>query len=265
MRSGHPLLTTVVVCIYFYMLLPLFVVVLFSFSDRSFFVFPPTGFSLQWYERAWSSGGFVQPAIRSIALALLATFIAGILAVPASLGLRRMSRSRLAQVLEFVILSPLIVPALIIGIALLHFYISFGLIDTFSGLLLAHVILVLPFMFRSVVVSIHDLNPAHLEASEMLGAPPLTTFRRVVLPTLVPGIVAGGVFAFIVSLDHFTISLFITQSKQTTLPVAIYKYLYDVNDPVVAAVSTALVMFGLVLALLMQRAGWLKHLSHSGG
>jgi putative spermidine/putrescine transport system permease protein len=249
------------VVVYLFLVLPLMVVVVFSFSERSYFTVPPSGLSLRWYQRAWESGLFLGPALRSLALAVIATAVAAALSVPAALGLRRMRNGRLRAAFEFVFLSPLIVPALIIGIALLYAFNRVGLLDTFTALVAAHTLIVFPFMFRAVLTSVLGLKTSLLEASEILGASPAMTMRRVILPALVPGIVAGAIFSFIVSLDQFTVSLFVTQSEQIVLPVAIYKYLFDVNDPVAAAVSTVLVVFGLLAAFVIDRLGWLRHLS----
>jgi len=246
------------ILVFIFMLIPLFVIVLFSFSDRSFFVFPPRGFSLQWYVRAWESGYFLVPALRSFGVAFLATGAASAIAIAAALSLRRQKGSRLAYALEFMFLSPLVIPHLILGIALLHYFNPPRLIDTFAGLLLAHIVLIFPFLFRTILTSVHELHPQLEEASEILGATPFTTFRRIIFPALVPGIVAGAILAFIVSFDQFTVSLLITQREQITLPVAIYKYLYDVNDPVAAAVSTVLVVVGFTVTLIVQRLGWMK-------
>ena len=141
---------------------------------------------------------------------------------------------------------------------------SENLIDTLSALVVSHTLLVFPFMFRAILVSAMEIKPHLEEASEILGAPPLRTFFSVVLPSLAPGITSGAIFAFIVSFDQFTISLFVTQSEQVTLPVALYRYVYDVNDPVAAAVSSSLVLFGLVFAIVLQKAGLLKHVGGRG-
>jgi len=256
--------TGIVVLIYAFLLAPLVVVILFSFSAKSFFTFPPTGFSLRWYTAAWELGTFTAPMIRSIVLALSATFCSTVLAVPAVLALRRLSSSKVAKVVEFYLLTPLVVPSLIIGIALLYYFLKLDLIDTFAALLTAHTLLVFPFMLRAILVSAQDIKKHLEEASEILGAGPWRTFRSVVLPGLLPGIVSGAIFAFIVSFDQFTVSLFVTQSEQTTLPVALYKYVYDVNDPVAAAVSSALVIFGLFLAVCLQKTGLLDHAGGRG-
>ncbi|NLC35404.1 MAG: ABC transporter permease [Alcaligenaceae bacterium] len=250
--------------VYLFLLLPMLVVVLFSFSEKSYFTFPPEGFSLKWYSAAWESGQFGGPAIRSLVLAGLSTLIATALAIPSALAIRRLSPGPLRNSIEFLMLSPLIVPALIIGIALLYAFNRFYMLDTFAALLISHVLIVFPFMFRALLTSALGLSQALLDASEMLGAEPRQTFREVVLPALVPGIVSGAIFSIIISLDQFTVSLFVTQSEQIVLPVAIYKYLYDVNDPVVAAVSTVLVVFGLLVAFIIDRMGWLKHLGSAG-
>jgi len=160
--------------------------------------------------------------------------------------------------------SPLIVPSLIIGNALLYMFNRFGMIDTFGALVLGHAIIVLPYMFRSIYTSVLALRQSLVEASEILGAGPRMTFTQVVLPALFPGMISGAIFSFIISLDQFTVSLFITQSEQVVLPVAIYKYLSDMHDPVTAAVSTVLVAFGLLLAFVIDRLGWLRHLSSGG-
>lgn len=258
MRSPSLFIRIASALVFGFTLIPLFVIVLFSFSDRSFFAFPPRGFSFQWYVRAWESGYFLVPALRSFGVAAIATFIASAVAIAAALSLRQLKGSRLAKTLEFIFLTPLIIPHLILGIALLHYFNPPRLIDTFIGLLLAHIVLIFPFLFRTILTSVHDLNPQLEEASDILGASPSTTFRRVIFPALVPGIVAGGILAFIVSFDQFTVSLLITQRDQITLPVAIYKYLYDTNDPVAAAVSTVLVVAGFTITLLIQRLGWMR-------
>jgi putative spermidine/putrescine transport system permease protein len=263
---GWRLARTVAACgVGAFLMLPLAVVVMFSFSERSFFSFPPSGWSLKWYVAAWRSGLFVEPAVRSLVLAFLATVLAVALALPAALGVRKLAAGRLRAAIEFACLSPLVVPALIIGIALLYAFNRIALLDTFAGLLASHVLIVFPFMFRALLTSVLALRPELLEASEVLGAAPAMTLRKVILPALVPGMVAGAIFAVIVSLDQFTVSLFVTQSEQIVLPVALYKYLFDVNDPVAAAVSTVLVLFGLGAAVLIDRLGWLRHLGGSAG
>ena len=263
-RRRSPLFLACVSLIYAFLLAPLIIVVLFSFSNKSYFTVPPTEFSLRWYERAWELGTFGGPMLRSVLLAIGATILAGAFAVPAALAVRRLRHMKLARVIEFVLLTPLVVPALIIGIALLYFFLRFDLIDTLPALVIAHTLLVFPFMFRSVLVSALEIKPHFEEASEILGATPLRTFFSVILPGLAPGITSGAIFAFIVSFDQFTVSLFVTQSEQVTLPVALYRYVYDVNDPVAAAVSSSLVLFGLVFAVILQKAGLLKYVGGRG-
>lgn len=257
-------LAVVVFVLYAYIVSPLLIVVYFSFSSRSFFEFPPDGFSLRWYVEAWETGLFLGPAVRSIVVAVVATALAAAVTVPAAMAVRH-ARGRGAALLEFVFLSPLIVPGLIFGIALLYFFTRMSLIDTRTGLIAAHTVLVIPFMFRSVLVAVRDLDDSQLEASLVLGATQSTTFRRVTLPQLKPGIIAGAIFAFIVSFDQFTLSLFVVRNRELTLPIALYQYLHDVNDPVTAAVGSVLVGVGLIVTMLLHRFGLLKHLSARSG
>lgn len=262
MRNPYRTLSNAVaILVYVFLILPLLVVVLFSFSERSYFSFPPAGFSLRWYQAAWESGQFLVPALRSLWLALAATALAAALSIPAALAFRKIAPGKLRSALEFFLLTPLIVPALIIGIALLYAFNRLQMLDTFGALLAAHAVIVFPFMFRAVLTSVLGLRQSLIDASEILGASPAYTLRKVILPALIPGIASGAIFSFIISLDQFTVSLFVTQSEQIVLPVAIYKYLFDVNDPVAAAVSTVLVVFGLLIAFVIDRLGWLRHLS----
>lgn len=262
LSPGKLMLGAAVGAIYAYMTIPMAVVVLFSFSDKSYFIFPPHGFSLRWYIAALDTNQFVQPALLSLLIAVLATLIAAAFSIPAALALRKSRNSAWATAIEFLLLSPLLIPHLIVGIALLYFFARIHAVDTFGGLLAAHTLIVYPFMFRSVLTSALDLKPQFEEASEILGATPYQTYMRIIFPALRPGISAGAIFAFITSFDQFTLNLFVTQSERVTLPVALYKYMYDVNDPVTAAVSTALIAIGLLIAFAAQRAGWLNYLGN---
>lgn len=119
--------------VYTFMLTPLVIIVLFSFGERSYFEFPPSGLSFKWYVRAWESGAFLMPAVRSFTIGIFATAISAILALSAGMGMRSMRSFRSVRLLELIFLSPLIVPHLILGIALLHFFNPVGLIDTYTG------------------------------------------------------------------------------------------------------------------------------------
>jgi putative spermidine/putrescine transport system permease protein len=156
-------------------------------------------------------------------------------------------------VLEALFLAPLVVPSLIIGVALLYFFSTIGFIDSFQRLVLAHLILTVPYTIRSISATLYGLDPSYEEASRVMGAGTLRTFRKVLLPMLRPGIVVAALFAFIVSFDNFNASIFLISGNTVTLPVRIFTYLGFQFDPSIAAISTVLLVATVVVLAIAER------------
>ena len=246
-----------------FILLPLVAVVYVSFSPKSFLIFPPAGFSLRWYANIGHNAVFLTSFARSLAVGVLVTMLAGALALPAALALSR-GRFRGRDAILTLLLAPLLLPTLVFALALLTFFSRLHLQDTLPGLVLAHTVVCLPYFLRSALVGLTSLDPSLAEASDILGATPWRTFRHVVLPLIRPSLLAGTIFAFIISFDQFTVSLFVVSYKQVTLPIALFNYLTQTSDPTVAAVSTLLVLFGLAASLLVHKLIGLDNLFDSG-
>ena len=203
---------------------------------------PPEGYSTQWFGAVLNNKSFVAGFLLSVQVAVAATAIGLTLAVPASLAVvRRRFWGRGA--VSTLLLMPLIVPGVVLGTSIYVFHIEaeiatgLPLLGTTLGLVTAHALIVIPWASRLVIASLAGFDPSIEEAAQNLGAPPWTTFRRVTLPAIRPGIVAGALFGFVISFGNLELSLFLVGAGRTTLPIAILQYLEWKIDPTVAAVS----------------------------
>ena len=237
---------------YAILLLPLLIVVVISFTSGAGVDFPPPGYSLRWFEYIAQRPEFVSGTLNSLVLAVVATVLALVLGVLASFGLVRY-RFRGKGVVEALFLAPLVVPSLIIGVSLLYFFSLLGFTDAFQRLVLAHLILTVPYTIRSVSATLYGLDPSYEEASRVMGAGSLRTFRKVVLPMIRPGIVVACLFAFIVSFDNFNLSIFLIDGNTVTLPVRIFTYLNFQFDPSIAAISTVLLVATVAVLAIAER------------
>ncbi len=228
---------------------PIAIVVVVAFTPSEFVTFPPPGLSLRWFAKVLAEPDFLLPMWNSVRLAAATTAASLLLAVPAALALARYG-GRWRAALEPVILAPLSLPAIILAIGLLFLCSRVGLADTFAGLLAGHVVVTLPYAFRTVFAVARRVNHEVEEAAAMLGAPPLRVFWHATLPAVRSGIVAGGIFAFLVSFDEVAVALLMTTGDDSTLPVSILNYLVYNYDPSVAAIS-ALQIGVVVVALLI--------------
>ncbi len=231
---------------------PIVVVVISSFSASQVPEFPPTSWSLRWYWHALDQALFVQAFQVSVLLALAATLVNVPIAVAAALALAR-GRFRGREAIQTFLLAPLIVPAIVIGLSLLLGFAAIGYREPTSRLLAAHVLITLPYMVRAVLANLVHAELELEEAAMVLGANRWRTFRFVTLPMLAPGLFAGALFAFIVSFDNVSVSLFLTTAKMNTLPVAVLNYVEYNLDPSIGAISTVLVALSLGVAVLLER------------
>lgn len=246
------LLRLAVLLVAAFILAPIVVVVGTSLSDSPIPEFPPRGLTLRWYAHALSEDVFVASALNSLWLATLATALATPLALAAAYGLAR-GRFPGRDAIQTLLLAPLVVPSLVIGLAILLAFSGLGIRDVGARLVGAHVLITFPYMVRTILASLARLDPAVEEAARTLGASALRSFILVTLPLVRPGLVAGMLFAFIVSFDNVSLSLFLTNARTNTLPIAILNYVEYNFDPSVAAISTMLIAFSLGAALLVER------------
>jgi putative spermidine/putrescine transport system permease protein len=225
-----------------FILLPLALITWLAFFRQEIPSFPPEGYSLRWFGAVLDNKSFAGGFVLSFEVAIAATLIGLALAVPASLAVaRRKFKGRGA--VNTLLLMPLIVPGVVLGTAIYVFQIeaeiatSLPLLGTTTGLVAAHALVVIPWAARLVSASLAGFDPSIEEAAKNLGAGPWTTFRRVTVPAIWPGIVAGALFGFVMSFGNLEMSLFLVGAGRTTLPIAILQYLEWKIDPTVAAVS----------------------------
>jgi putative spermidine/putrescine transport system permease protein len=238
-----------------FILLPLLLVTWLAFFRQEIPSFPPEGYSLQWFGAVLNNKSFVSGFILSAQVGVAATLIGLALAVPASLAIvRRRFRGR--GTVSALMLMPLVVPGVVLGTSIYVFQIEtemasgLPLLGSTSGLVAAHALIVIPWAARLVTASLASFDPAIEEAAKNLGAGPWTTFRRVTLPSIRPGIVAGALFGFVTSFGNLEMSLFLLGAGRTTLPIAILQYLEWKIDPTVAAVSVMqIVLIGIAMLM----------------
>lgn len=230
-----------------YILVPLIFVTWLSFFWQEIPSFPPEGYSLRWYKAIASNDRFVSGFLLSLQLGVSATAIGLMVGVPAALCL---SRYRFAgrEALNSLLLLPLMVPGVVLGMALYVSHVEveiatgFPILGSLGGLLSGHVLVVIPWTVRLVLASLAGFDRTLEEAAQNLGADRWTTFRRITLPSILPGVVAAAMFGFVSSFGNLEMSLFLVGPGRTTLPIAILQYLEWKIDPTIAAVSVVQIL-----------------------
>ncbi len=236
---------------------PTVIIVVASFTSSSYLVFPPPGLSLRWYEALWRTPEVWDAAYRSIGVAAAATLISIGLGVPAAFPLAR-GGTRRREALNAFFMSPLILPSLVVGLAMLIFVNLLGLRLSLPILVLAHVVITLPYVIRTTAANLAMLDEGVEQAARSLGANRLQTFVHVELPFLVPGIVAGAALAFIASFDNLTVSLFMASPRFEVLPIRLWALIENDIDIRAAAIATLLILATLVLVLAVERLAGLS-------
>jgi putative spermidine/putrescine transport system permease protein len=246
MTIGRLLPATVVGLILAFLALPIVVVVVVSFSSATYLTFPPPAFGLRWYGVYFASDDWLGSTWLSLWVAASVVILATLLGTLAALGLARLPRA-LRVLASALILSPLIVPVIVVAIGIYYAFARYGLVSTPIGLILAHTCLAVPFVVTSVSASLAGLDPRLERAALSLGATPIGTFFQITLPLIRPGILAGGLFAFITSFDELVVALFISGSGAVTLPRRMWDDLLYQIEPTIAAVSTLTIVLTVVL------------------
>jgi putative spermidine/putrescine transport system permease protein len=253
MRDGaSPLLKALAAGVYLFLLAPVAVVLFISFSADSFIVFPPSGYSLRWYERLIGHEALMRGLRLSLLLALAVTFLSLLVGVPAAHAIAR-GRLRGAAALKGFFLAPLLLPTLVLGLALLMALQPLRLTATLPGLAIGHLVVTIPFVIRLMTTTFATLPDEVEAAAASLGATPWRVFRRVTLPLALPGLGAAACLSFLLSFDETVISLFLSGPRASTLTVEMVRYVEGRTDPLVAALSVVLVTGTLAVVLVVER------------
>lgn len=230
------------------LLLPALVVIPISFPENRSFVFPPTGFSIKWYQNFFTNPEWWGSFVNSMRISVMVTIAATVLSVFAALALRKVS-ARTRTVVRALILTPRIVPGIIIAIAVYGQFMAWRFSGSTLGFVIAHTIMALPFAFIPIAATLEQFDKRFEDASASLGASKLTTFFRIVLPLIRTGLLTGALFAFVISFDEVIVSLFISGPTLRTLPVQMYRSIASDIDPTIAAASTMLLLLTTCLVI----------------
>lgn len=233
-----------------FLLMPILVVVVVSFSSATYIAFPMPGLSLQWYARVFDYAPFMQSLKVSIQIAVASAVLGAALGVPAALWAAR-SPSLAANAVSTFLLAPISVPAIVLGFSLLYMLSALAMGVSFTSLLITHTVVSIPYIARTVLAVYRAVPPDFEEAAAVLGASRWKTFWNVTLPMIRPGIFAGGMFAVLISLDNLPLSFFFGSSTTNTLPVVMLSYMQNQFDPSIAAISTIQMLIAVVALLVV--------------
>lgn len=227
-----------------FLIAPILVVVPISLSSSAYLTFPPPGLSARWYLAYWNEPGWVQATLLSVWIGVVVTVLASALGTAAAIGLVRGNFPG-KRVINALILSPLIVPGIIVAIGIYFFYVRMRIVGSPLAIVFAHTALAAPYVVINVSATLYGFNERLEHAALNLGATRWQAFRYVTLPIIRPGIIAGAVLAFITSFDELIIALFISGSSAVTLPRKMWDSVRYAIEPTLAAVSTVTIIISI--------------------
>jgi putative spermidine/putrescine transport system permease protein len=244
-----------VICglIFFFLITPIVVIVPLSFNAEPYFTFTyemltldPEGWSLRWYKAFLNSEEWLTSIKNTFIIAIASTFLATSLGTIAALGLSK-PYIPFKNAIMAMLISPMVVPLIISAAGMYFFYSSIGLTSTYPGIILAHTALGTPFVIITVTATLVGFDQTLVRASANLGADPTTTFFKVIMPLIAPGVISGALFAFITSVDEIVIVYFIAGPEQKTVPLKMFSGIREEISPTILAVASILVGISILL------------------
>jgi len=245
-RIWHWVFLAICALIFLFLISPILVIMPLSFSSEPWFTYPLPGLSTRWYDDFFTSERWQTALFNSIFIAVSATALATSLGTLAALGLSRANFPMRPLVMGLII-SPMVVPIVITAVAMYFFYADIGLTNTYFGIILAHTALATPFVVITVTATLTGFDHSLTRAASGLGAGPITVFRRVTLPLILPGLISGALFAFVTSFDEVVVILFVGSPEQRTLPRQMFSGIREQISPTITAVATLLIIFSVCL------------------
>lgn len=259
-RLGTATAWTMMGIVIIFLFAPIVIIIPVSFTESAVFRFPPEGFSLRWYERAHAIPAFYQALLLSAQIAALSTMISLVLGTLCAIAVVRRAVPGGEAIATFMI-SPLMLPGLVLGIAFLQASRQIGLYDPWTTLLLAHVVVTMPFVMRTVLASLSLFDFTMIDAARTLGCSWPMALWRVLVPNILPGFMSGALFAFIASFDNYPVSIFLTDVRTKTLPIQLLNQLEMSPDPTLAAVSTLLIALAVAALFICDRLVGLRRMA----
>lgn len=237
-----------------FLIAPILTIIPLSFNAEPFFTYPMAGLSMRWYTEFFTSEVWQLSLRNSIIVAVVSTTLATVLGTLAALGIARPKCPYRGTIMG-ILISPMIVPIIITAVGTYYFFASVGLLNTLTGLILAHTALGAPFVVITVTATLSGFNQTLMRAASSLGANPLVAFFKIMLPLIAPGVASGALFAFATSFDEVIVALFITGSQQRTLPRQMWSGVRENLSPTILAVATILILFSIAFLITIQ---WLQ-------
>ncbi|HUH40487.1 MAG TPA: ABC transporter permease [Castellaniella sp.] len=234
-----------------FLIAPILTIIPLSFNAEPYFTYPMAGLSTRWYTEFFTSEVWQLSLRNSILVAVISTILATILGTLAALGIAR-PRCPYRGTIMGILISPMIVPIIITAVGTYYFFADLGLLNTLTGLILAHTALGAPFVVITVTATLSGFNQSLMRAASSLGASPLTAFFKVMLPLISPGVASGALFAFATSFDEVIVALFITGSQERTLPRQMWTGVRENLNPTILAVATLLIVFSVCFLITIQ-------------
>jgi putative spermidine/putrescine transport system permease protein len=244
-------LRVIVAAVLLFLILPILIIIPLSFNSEAFFSFPMPGVSMRWYEDFFASERWLTSLENSFIVAIATTILATTLGTLAAQGLSRQNFPMRGLVMG-VLISPMIVPVVITAVGMYFFLGQIGLLNTFLGLIVAHTALAVPFVVITVTATLSGYDTTLNRAAASLGAKPLRVFFKVTLPLILPGVISGGLFAFVTSFDEVVCVLFIASPDQRTLPKQMFSGIREQISPTITAVATLLIVFSTLLLAMIE-------------
>lgn len=242
-----------------FLLLPILAIIATSFTELAYVAFPPKGFTLKWYAEAFRREGFGASLLLSLWIAIVTSAFATLLGLLAAVTVVR-HRFPGRDLLNAFFMSPLVLPTLVIGLALLQFYAQTGVGTTYAGVVIGHVVITTPYATRLIMASLTGVDRSLEWAAQTLGASRVGAFVRVTLPVIGGGLGSGAVFTFIMSFENVTVSAFLSTPRMTTFPVRIFTYWDQVVQPWLIALASMVIVGTFVVLALFDRVVSVKGL-----
>jgi putative spermidine/putrescine transport system permease protein len=242
----------VAILVALFLMLPLFVTVAVSFTSSSVYTLPPPEWSLRWYQELGRKRDLADAVWLSLGLAAVSTAVALVVGAAAAIAITRGDFPGRKAAATFAV-SPLMMPGLVVGVALLQFLRDAGMRDAWTGLMIGHLIITLPFVMRTLLAAMAAFDFSLLDAARTLGMSWPRAVLKVLAPNLAPAFLTAGLFAFLASMDNYPISIFLTDARNKTLPIKMLQYLEQQPDPTLAAISTGLILMALIALMIGSR------------
>lgn len=233
-----------------FLTLPLVIIAATSFTETEFLKFPPVGFTLRWYQQFLADPSYLRSIWTSVSIAGIATILAVVIGVLVALVVSR-SEIMGRRALNTIFIAPLILPTIVIGAALLQFASAYGFARSLFALAVGHTVIVVPYVLRTVLASLERFDQSLEEASYDLGGNAVSTFFLITLPIIKPGLVAGALFAFIISWINVELSIFNATAELMPIPVKLFNYVQYAVDPMLAAVSAATIYVAVIAVIVL--------------